>query len=81
VNGVEFGGSDDYGTSFDDLIKYLTSLDSKPTSFHISLQFDYFNTDLNLRQFRKLSTCMESCGCTGFTPKADCPDPNCGCNV
>lgn len=30
--------------------------------------------------FYKLSTCMESCGCTGYDYRASCPDQNCFCN-
>jgi len=28
---------------------------------------------------RKVSTCEAGCGCTVYSPKADCPEPSCPC--
>lgn len=42
---------------------------------------DLPDTDVNTDAFRRLSTCEASCGCTGYSPRPDCPDPACYCNT
>lgn len=70
--------------SADTLMQFLEKVQASehpPLSMNVSLNFDNAaqQDEVVMDAFHRLSTCMESCGCTGYSPRADCPDPNCYC--
>ena len=65
-------------SSKEDILAYLNTLDGNWRFEHLTLSHP--DSENNTIAFHRLSTCMEGCGCTGFSPKNNCPDPTCFCN-
>ena len=65
----------------EDTIKYLTAVKRSMLSGYVSLYLRDEAWEGTREAFSRLSTCMESCGCTGYSPKDSCPDPKCFCNT
>jgi hypothetical protein len=67
-----------YFSTREEIIAYLASLDGDWKFDHLTIVHP--DTPKNTEAFHRLSTCIESCGCTGYRPKKDCPDKKCFCN-
>ena len=70
-------GISGWASSKEDIFEFLNSLDNLEFEY---VNIHYFDSEHNREMFHRLSTCRKSCGCTGFSPKTDCPDKKCFCN-
>ncbi len=66
--------------NYDDIIGYRLDMKKLSNGYYGYLTLhSYAPWDVITPIFRKLSTCKEGCGCTGYRPKENCPDKDCVC--
>lgn len=65
-----------------EFLSLVQSSEHPPLSMNVSLNFhnDAMKDEIVMDAFHRLSTCMDGCGCTGYSPRDECLDPKCYCN-